>query len=236
MLRDLMRLIAILLVLLVPSLAYSQEKSEESRQVACRFVCFGGVDKPDAVDAIGPKEAKISCPLPTSSISDPITCYAQSNKIAFSQQGGDKAVAVATIPSNVRAAILIFVPAPKSGKSALPWRVILIEDSAKNFPDGGVFVANFHNDDIRFVIGEHRGALHPAKTKGYAMPSKRDTFNMAPVIFEFLNGDKWRTGNESALRFLPGMRYLIFAYTDPTSKRPRINTYQDFESVAKATP
>lgn len=231
-----MRLIAILLVLLIPSLAYSQGKSEETRQVTCRFICFGGVDKPDTVDAVGPKGAKISCPMPTSSISDPITCFPKANKIAFSQEGGDTAVAMATIPSNVRAAILIFIPAPKVTKPALAWRVIVIEDSAKNFPDGGVFVANFHNDDIRFVVGEHKGALHPAKTKGYARPKNRDSFNMAPVIFEFLSKGKWRTGNESALRFLPGMRYLIFAYTDPTSKRPRINTYQDFRSVAKTTP
>ena len=59
---------------------------------------------------------------------------------------------------------------------------------------------------------------------------------MAPVIFQFRNKEKWRIGNESALRFLPGMRYLIFAYTDPRSQSPRINTYQDFHSVATAKP
>lgn len=231
-----MRLLVSLLFLLIPTLACSQERSEESRQVQCRFLCFGGENSPASVATPGPKGAEISCPLSKSNISDPIVCYASGNKISFSEEGSDKQLASATIPASVRAAILIFVPAPKSTKATLPWRVIVIEDSAKNFPDGGVFVANFHGDDIRFIIGEHKGALHPAKTKGYARPEKRDSFNMAPVIFEFRSEDKWRTGNESALRFLPGMRYLIFAYTDPSSKRPRINTYQDFQSVAKLKP
>jgi hypothetical protein len=56
---------------------------------------------------------------------------------------------------------------------------------------------------------------------------------MAPVVFEFLQEDKWRTASESMLRFLPGMRYLIFAYLDPESGRPRIATYQDLRHVAK---
>ena len=124
----------------------------------------------------------------------------------------------------------------QSGKSggAADWKTFVIDDSPANFPDGGAYVANFHNNAIRFVIGEHKGMLRPAGSHGYAMPAERDDFNMAPVIFEFLNGEKWRIGNESALRFLPGMRYLIFAYVDPVSGRPRINTYQDLATPATA--
>jgi hypothetical protein len=51
---------------------------------------------------------------------------------------------------------------------------------------------------------------------------------MAQVVFQFQQGDTWRTASESLLRFLPGMRYLILAYVDPASGRPRIATYQDF--------
>jgi hypothetical protein len=75
-----------------------------------------------------------------------------------------------------------------------------------------------------------------AGAHGYAMPKERDDFNMAPVIFEFRHGEKWRIANESSLRFLPGMRYLIFAYLDPVSGRPRINTCQDLAEPAAITP
>ena len=80
--------------------------------------------------------------------------------------------------------------------------------------------------------------LHAGSFHGYSKPEEIDSFNMAPVVFEFQQGDKWHTANESALRFLRGMRYLIFAYVDPVSGRPRINTYQDIVPVVqtKAAP
>lgn len=74
--------------------------------------------------------------------------------------------------------------------------------------------------------------LHAAGSHGYAMPQKLDDFNMAPVTFELLLDDKWRTASESSLRFLPGMRYLIFAYLDPVTSRPRISTCQDLAGPA----
>jgi hypothetical protein len=146
---------------------------------------------------------------------------------------------VANIPAGVKSALVIFVKLEKPGTPGAAdknagWKVFVIEDSAKSFPDGGAYVANFYPGDIRFVIGEHKGMLKPAGTHGYEMPKQRDDFNMAPVIFEFKSGEKWRIANESSLRFLPGMRYLIFAYVDPVSGRPRINTYQDLADASAA--
>ena len=180
------------------------------------------------------RETEITCPLSSTQLSPKIVCFAKENTIAFLSPADRKPLATATIPPGTNAALLIFVQAPGQAEAAPPaWRVLVIEDSPKNFPDGGAFIANFYNKDIRFIVGEHKGMLHAAGSHGYAMPKERDSFNMAPVVFEFIQNDKWHIANESALRFLPGMRYLIFAYVDPASGRPRINTYQDF---APATP
>lgn len=225
--------VILLLIHLLPALAYSQE----ARQVQCRFLRFGGPDATSSVITRNDSGAEVVCPLSTSSLSQKIVCSAVNNQIVFLSEADRTPSAKVTIPASVRAALLVFVESPKTGaEGASPWRVIVIDDSAKSFPDGGVFIANFYNKEIRFVVGEHKGMLKPAGTHGYAMPATRDNFNMAPVVFQFLQGEQWRTANESALRFLPGMRYLIFAYMDPTSGRPRINTYQDFESVAKLAP
>ncbi|MGB6222810.1 hypothetical protein [Haloferula sp.] len=229
-----MRILISLLILLSPSISFAQGKSEEGRQVQCRFLSFGSNGKQSALNASAPGGDKIPCPLSASRISDPIVCIALDNKINFTSPDDATLQAVATIPSGVRSAILIFLPASKS--APLPWKVITINDSAKGFPPGGALVANFHKGDIRYIIGEHKGALHQADTKTYAMPTKRDSFNMAPVIFEFQQDDDWRKANESALRFLPGVRYLFFAYTDPRSKRPRIKTYKDFSTVSASNP
>lgn len=219
------------IVLLVTSSCFAQE----ARPVECRFLSFGSKSDTTSVLAVSDKGEDIICPLSSTQLSKKIVCTAKDNKIAFLSPADRKLFASATIPSGVRAALVIFVRLAKPGEKPADdagWKVFVIDDSPKSFPDGGAYIANFYPGDIRFVIGEHKGMLHAAGTHGYAMPQKRDDFNMAPVIFEFLSGEKWRIANESSLRFLPGMRYLIFAYVDPVSGRPRINTYQDLADPA----
>jgi hypothetical protein len=216
----------LLLILFLPALAAAQE----GRQVQCRLLSFGGKGEPSSVITSSGKGAEITCPVSDNQISARVTCFAVENSIAFLSSTDRKPFATAVIPPEVNSALLVFVKTQsKEGASSTSpaWRVLVINDHPKNFPDGGAFVANFYNKDIRFIIGEHKGMLHAAGMYGYAMPKSRDSFNMAPVIFEFQQGEAWRTANESSLRFLPGMRYLIFAFVDPVSGRPRINTYQD---------
>jgi hypothetical protein len=219
------RAFLLLIALLLPAIAAAQDLSP----VQCRFLCFGGTDDSATVLAISEKGDEITCPLSSSSISAPIDCVAKGGKIIFLSPDDRKPAATATIPAAAKSVLLVFVKAqPKPGSAtSLPWRVLVVDDSPKAFPDGGAYIANFHARDIRFVIGEHKGMLRPAGAHGYARPATRDAFNMAPVMFQFLHQDQWRTANESALRFVPGIRYLIFAFTDPASGRPRIRTYQD---------
>lgn len=220
------------LILLIPSLALAQD----TRQITCRFLSFGGNGEPASVIAQGDKGAEITCPLSDTQLSEKVVCTAKANAIAFVSTPDRKPFATATIPANVKTALLVFVPVAAKPGAPPQWRVMVIEDSPANFPDGGAFIANFYNKDIRFIVGEHKGMLHAAGSHGYAMPKERDAFNMASVVFEFQQDATWRTANESSLRFLPGMRYLIFAFVDPASGRPRINTYQDIAMPAAPKP
>jgi hypothetical protein len=206
--------------------------AQDFKKISCRFLCLNRATPTPPLLNVAEKGVEVSCTITTESPSPPIVCYAKGTSLSFLSAADRKPAAIATIPANVNACILIFVDAAKA-PNTLPWRVFVIEDSAKNFPDGGAFVANFHSQDIRFVIGENKIMLRPAGSHGFPRPEKRDNFNMAPVVFEFLQQDKWRTASESMLRFLPGMRYLIFAYVDPESGRPRISTIQDFRPVEK---
>ena len=227
-----MRPFLLICALLLPALA----SAENLRQVRCRFLGFGGTDSSASVLALTDKGADVRCPLSTDSISQPLVCFAAENKITFLTPADRKPAATATIPAEVKNALLVFVTYSTPAAGEPSWRILVIEDTPKNFPDGGAFIANFYNKDIRFIVGEHKGMLHPAGNHGYALPTERDAFNMAPVIFEFLQDDKWRTANESSLRFLPGIRYLMFAYVDPASGRPRISTFQDFAPTTPQVP
>ena len=207
--------------------------AQDFKKISCRFLCLNRAAPTPPLLNVADKGVEVACTIPTETPSAPIFCYANGTSISFLSASDRKPAATATIPANVNACILVFVDAAKA-PNTLPWRVFVIEDTARNFPDGGAFVANFHTQDIRFVIGENKPImLHSAGYQGVARPEKRDAFNMAPVAFQFQQNDTWRTASESMLRFLPGMRYLIFAYVDPASGRPRISTYQDFAAAAK---
>lgn len=162
---------------------------------------------------------------------------AQDGVLEFRMADGGLPAASARLPGPLKSAILVFVPAADA-QGALPWKMVVIDDSERNFPPGGTMVANFHNGEIRVAIGEGRATLEPGGMRALPLPERRDDFRMAPVLVQFEQDGKWRTVSESMLRFLPSIRYLICAYVDPVSKRPRISTYQDFtpQAPAKVAP
>ncbi len=219
-----MRLLGGLLLVLSATLSSAQEV----RPVKCRFVCMDGATPPERLLNVSNK-SEVACTVPANVLSPAVACFAKENVVSFVSSKDRKPAATATIPAAAKAAILLFIPAPAdpATPAALPWRVFVIEDSPQSFPDGGAFVANFYSQDIRFVVGENKIQLRPAKSHGFGPPTQRDDFNMVQVVFQFQDQDAWRTASESLLRFLPGMRYLIFAYVDAASGRPRIATFQD---------
>jgi hypothetical protein len=209
--------------------------AQDTRKVSCRFLCLEGTTPPPPLLNLGDKGVEIACTIPTETFSQEVVCVTKGNVINFVSSTDRKPAATATIPEAVNAAILVFVP-PAKTPNALPWRIFVIEDSAKNFPDGGAFVANFHDQDLRFVIGGSPYMLHPGGSHGFVRPEKRDAFNMAPVVFYFQQGDTWQTASESMMRFTSGKRYLFFAYVDLASGRPRIFTFQDFKNITAPPP
>lgn len=197
--------------------------------VKCRFASLETGRAMPALLALSADGAEFPIAVPTGSLSEETTCYSKNNIFSFLQAADHQPAANATIPGNVKSALLVFVPAPKT-PNAPPWRVFVVEDSPKNFPDGGAFVANFHSQDIRFVIGESKIMLQPGGFHGVARPTKRDDFNMAAVAFQFQQDGNWRNASETMLRFLPDKNYLMFAYLDAASGRPRVTTFQNVRS------
>ena len=220
---SIVRLCWLCLSLICPMTASAQEETK----VVCRFLCLENVAPPPLL-CVSASGAEVACKVPAGAISGETTCFAVANTMTFLSMADRNPVATAKIPADLKQVILVFVAGLKT-PGALPWRVFVIEDTTANFPDGGAFVVNFHKQDIRSVVGNARNQLRPGGSLGIPLPQKRDDFNMAPVAVMFQDGEAWRTASETMLRFLPGMRYLIFAYLDPTSGRPKVATFQDTE-------
>ena len=224
-----MRLLTFSLLLFLPVVTNAQD----DRQVNCRVLSLDTNTPPPALLALSGDGAEVAITMPAGALSGAIACSSKTATFSFVSAADRTPVATATIPAAVKSALLVFVPAAKA-PNTLPWRIFVVENSAKNFPDGGAFVANFHSEDIRFVIGENKLMLHPGGFYGVPKPAQRDDFNMAPVAFQFQQGDTWRNANESMLRFLPDMHYLMFTFVDPASGRPRVVTFQDAKPPAPA--
>ena len=177
--------------------------------------------------------AQVACKVPAHRLSAAVTLPAQDGVLEFRMADGGLPAASARLPGPLKSAMLIFVPAADA-QGGLPMKVVVIDDSERNFPLGGTMVANFHNGVIRIAIGEGRATLEPGGMRAFSLPERHDDFRMAQVVVQFEQDGKWRTASECMLRFLPSIRYLIFAYVDPVSKRPRISTYQDYTPQAPA--
>lgn len=227
-----MRLLSLLLILIHPLVAMA----DEGRMVNCRFACLDRNSPPPPMLTFSGDGVEIPVSVPTRKISAVTPCFSKNNTVNFLSPGDRTLLAAATIPGNAKSVVLIFVASPKTATS-LPWRIFVIEDTDKNLPDGGAYVANFYNQRIRLVIGENKIMLRPAGSHAVSMPTKRDNFNMSPVVFQFQKGDTWMDASESMLRFIPGTRYLMFAFMDATNGRPRIITLQDLKtSTPKPRP
>lgn len=223
------------LALFVLSALISGTHAEESRNISCRFVSFaGGASGSTEIVTTGPAGNSAPIAVSSSRISKPMALSVPGTQLPFLNADDKTPLATATLPPGLKNALIVFVTNPSKRPGAEnTTRALVIDDSSKSYPDGGAFVANFQPGVIRFVLGEHKGMLKPGTAHGYPMPRQRNSFNMAPVIVEFETKEsKWVTANESELRFLPGLRYLIIAYTDPTSGRPKIKTFQDHSKPA----
>lgn len=210
----------IAIALLAPALA------ADDSSVSCRFLCFErSADGTEKLVAKGSGGAFADCPLPLSIPSAPVALDASGGVIGFRKSADDAGVAAtARIPAGVKKAFILFLPA--AGKAPQLHETVVIEDSAKGFPQDGCVVLNLYQADVRFVIGEHKIQLRPGGTTALQRPAKRDDFNMSGIAFQFQTGGDWRTAAESMIRFPEGQRHLFVTFIDPKTKRPRLRSFR----------
>jgi hypothetical protein len=236
--------IILFLLFLTCSLPLLAQENGEFRKITARLFCFYG--NGESLINPGPNGEKTICGLTKNIIARPVKLTAKNNRILFYSADVKKAdnekfgtaniVASATISPKISSVTLVFIAKPHP-EGAKKWNVYPIADSAEHFPPGGVYLANFHQHDIRCIIGEHKVQLKPGQSKVLKRPTQRNKFNMAQVAFQFRLNDKWKTAKETAVRFTATKRHLLISYADQGSGRPRVSTHQIFTySVPKSKP
>ena len=214
----------ITLILLISSIPLFAN-SGDFRTISTRFLCLHG--EPEKFINLDKDGIPSECQLIKNIITRPQLLTVHNNRLSLLNEASKEESCSIKIPSNTSSVILIFI-ASKGTQTNTGWYVHMIDDAEKNFPAGGAYLANFHKQEIRCIIGEHRAKLKPGETKGLPRPKERNEFNMARVAFQFMKGSEWVTAKETGIRFTSKKRHLLISYVEPESGRPRVTSYQVF--------
>ena len=123
------------------------------------------------------------------------------------------------IPANVKDPLLILLPALTETGDAT-YKILVIDRSLGNFPEGSYRLINFSPRDVRGLIG---------KAKVYAAARKMSSFNPSDtdahqldVYFQYKEKESWETFGRTRWVTDKKKRGLLCAYLDPRTRRMNI--------------
>ena len=129
------------------------------------------------------------------------------------------------LPADLKRAIVVVMPAPAGAKPA--YRMLLIDDSEKAFPNGESRVLPLVGVETAIQAGEHRLPVHPGKITRVPPVRKVDEFNMAQTNFYYQREESWVAFTERQLQFLDASRRIFIIHATPGALQPRVTTIMD---------
>jgi len=139
----------------------------------------------------------------------------------------DNLAATAAIPAGARRLIALVVAAPGATP---PYRMMLIDDSARAFPLGESRVVNLTPVDFAMEVGEHKIGLASGKVTRVPPVVKVNEFNQAQTNFFFRKGESWEAFTERQMQYLDSIRRIFLIYSSPGAVQPEVRTISDYDS------
>ncbi len=133
--------------------------------------------------------------------------------------------ASAKLAPDLKQVIVIVLPAPAGERPA--YRMLVIDDSEKAFPNGESRVISLINGESAIQAGEHKLPVHPGKIAAVPPVKKVDEFNMAQTNFYYQQGGSWVAFAERQLQFLDACRRLFIIHATPGALQPTVTTIVD---------
>lgn len=141
------------------------------------------------------------------------------------EKPADSLAASVKLPPDLRRAILVVLPAPAGGKTA--YRMLLIDDSEKAFPNGESRALSLINVETAIQAGEHKLPVNPGKITRVPPVRKVNEFNMAQTNFYYKQGGSWVAFAERQLQFIDASRRLFIIHATPGALQPTVATIMD---------
>jgi hypothetical protein len=129
------------------------------------------------------------------------------------------------LPPSIRRAMVVVLPAPAGSKPA--YRMVLIDDSAKAFPQGESRALPLLGVETAIQAGEHRLPILPGVITKVPPVTKVDEFHMAQTNFYYKQGELWVPFTERQLQYLDACRRIFIIHATPGALQPTITTIVD---------
>lgn len=148
------------------------------------------------------------------------------DKAAINPEKPEESLAASVkIPADLKQAICLVLPAPSGDKPA--YRILLIDDSEKGFPNGESKAVSLINVETAIQAGEHRLPVRPGKITRVPPVTKVDDFNMAQTNFYYQKDGSWVAFAERQLQFINACRRLFIIHATPGALQPTVTTIVD---------
>jgi hypothetical protein len=129
------------------------------------------------------------------------------------------------VPPGLKRAVVVVLPAPTGKKPA--YRMLLIDDSEKAFPQGDSRALSLINVETAIQAGEHKLPVKPGSIANVPAVRKVDEFNMAQTNFYYQQDGSWVAFAERQLQFLDATRRIFIIHATPGAHQPTVTTIVD---------
>lgn len=182
-----------------------------------------------AVTPLDFKPQNLSDPLLVLPVNGSLVLY---NKATIDPANPAASVAAKVkLPSNMKQAVVVVLPAPAGGKPG--YRMVLIDDSGKTFPGGESRALSLVNVTTAIEAGEHKLPVHPGKITAVPPVKKVNDFNMAQTNFYYKHGEAWVAFAERQLQYIGASRRIFIIHATPGALQPTVTTIVDTVTAAQ---
>ena len=145
-----------------------------------------------------------------------------------------KLSATTKVPAEMSRMIVLVVPAAKG--TTPPYRMLILDDSAKAFGKGESRVVNLTPVEFAMEVGDAKIRIPAANVTPVPRITKLNEFNQAQTNFYYKEGESWAVFSERQLQYIDTIRRIFLISTTPGAVQPDIRTIVDYSQASQPVP
>lgn len=210
-------------------------QAQSPRSLEVRTLCFGYSNRVKEVTLAGDAEGQSSIDCKLVKYLEP-----QQKKMTVSEDfiligepgaNGFDEWSKVKVEKGITEALLVFFPLPSAEQ---PYKVVVLDDSSKEFPLASFQIANMSPKALRLIVGENPIQIQPGETKLISKFKNQKANGQVSYFAYYQDGEEWKRLSTGFWDVIPTKRNLQIAFGNPKSKTVEMRGYEDGLPVLKA--